>query len=124
MKKSKYNILVLEDENSLLKAISDKLTKEGFEVFGAKSVTEGLGFLNKAKIDAVWLDHYLLGKENGLDFVMQFNKKPRNVPIFVVSNTTNSEKINEYMHLGVSKFYIKAEKSLGDIITDIKKAIK
>jgi len=74
-------------------------------------------------IDAIWLDHYLLGKETGLDFVAKIKAqdgKWKNIPIFVVSNTASSSNVHSYMRLGVSKYYVKAEHRLDEIINEIK----
>lgn len=124
IKKNNYVALVIEDERPLLEAIRMKLEKNGFDVVGARKVEEAFNHMKDVeKIDAVWLDHYLLGSENGLDFlarIKQEDSKWKNVPIFVVSNTASPEKMQTYLRLGAVKFYIKAEKRLEEIIADIK----
>jgi DNA-binding NtrC family response regulator len=121
-------ILVVEDERPLLAAIKTKLEKSGFAVVTARSVEQAMNHLvESGKVEAVWLDHYLLGKENGLDFVIkckQENSRYKNIPIFVVSNTASPDKVQSYLKLGVNKYYVKAEKRLDDIIGDITKFIK
>lgn len=117
------NILVVEDERPLLEAIRTKLEIGGFKVVTARSVEEAFNHIEDVKIDAVWLDHYLLGKESGLDFVVKCkekNSKYKNIPIFVVSNTASPDKVKKYIQLGVSNYYTKAEKRLEDIVNDIK----
>lgn len=116
-------VLVVEDERPLLEAIRIKLENSGFEVVTARSVEQAINHLEDVdRIDAIWLDHYLLGKENGLDFVAKCKAdeaKCVNIPIFVVSNTASSDKVQAYMQLGVNKYYVKAEKRLDDIISDM-----
>ncbi len=117
------NILVVEDERPLLEAIRVKLELGGFNVVTARSVEEAFNHIEDIKIDAVWLDHYLLGKDSGIDFVVrckETNSKYKNIPIFVVSNTASPDKVKTYIQLGVSNYYTKAEKRLEDIINDIK----
>lgn len=125
---TKKTILVVEDEIPLLEAIKKKLEKNGFSVVGARSVEQAKNhILDIDKIDAIWLDHYLLGKENGLDFVhwcKEGKTECKKTPIFVVSNTASADKVRKYMMLGVAKYYIKAEKKLEDIIGEIKKQLK
>lgn len=117
-------VLVVEDERPLLEAIRIKLELSGFEVITARGVEEAFNHIEDvAKIDAVWLDHYLLGKESGLDFVgrcKEDGSRYKNIPIFVVSNTASPDKVKRYIQLGVSRYYTKAEKKLEDIINDIK----
>lgn len=142
-------ILVIEDEVPLLTAVQAKLEKGGFKVIDARSVDQAFNaklegddtnlltidniertikYLEELEqVDAIWLDHNLLGGENGLDFVARFKGNGghwSNVPIFVVSNTSSPEMIKEYANLGVNKYYVKAEYRLEDIISDIEKALE
>ncbi|MEI8060827.1 MAG: response regulator [Candidatus Berkelbacteria bacterium] len=121
---SDTKVLVMEDEQPLIEAISTKLKTTGFQVVSARSVEQGLNLLkDKVEVDIIWLDHYLFGKEDGLDFVAQIKKSDewKNIPIFVVSNTASPDKVKHYMQLGVDKYYIKAEHRLDEIISEITK---
>lgn len=116
------NVLVIEDEKPLLEAIKMKLEKSGFNVVTARSVDQALNLLEDiSKIDVIWLDHYLLGKGDGLDFVAKVknDEKLKNIPIFVVSNTTSPDKVQAYLRLGATKYYTKADFRLDKIIEDI-----
>ncbi|MFZ2310128.1 MAG: response regulator [Patescibacteria group bacterium] len=116
-------ILVVEDEKPLLEAIHIKLEKSGFSVVTSRTAEQAYGLLEDlAKIDIIWLDHYLLGKENGLDLVAKIKNDERykNIPIFIVSNTASSEKVQSYINLGVNKYYIKSNYRLDNIIEDIR----
>ncbi|NCN25504.1 hypothetical protein COT94_02365 [Candidatus Falkowbacteria bacterium CG10_big_fil_rev_8_21_14_0_10_37_14] len=121
------NVLVVEDERPLLEAIKEKLERNNFKVFTARSVDEALARLEEAGIvDVIWLDHYLLGKASGLDFVgkcKEKNSKYSHVPIFVVSNTASDDKVQAYLKLGVTKYYVKAEKRLDEMIVDIRETL-
>ena len=60
----KKTILVVEDEKPLLDAIKTKLEKNDFNVLTARSVEQAKNHLmDVEKVDVIWLDHYLLGKE-------------------------------------------------------------
>lgn len=120
-------ILVLEDEQALSEVISKKLELSGFKVLTARKVNQALDYLQEgAKVDCVWLDHYLLGKENGLDFVatLKNNGKWQKIPIFVVSNTASGDKVQAYLHLGVEKYFTKANYKLEEIIEQVKKTLE
>ena len=117
-------VLVIEDEKPLAEAISTKLMKKGFQVVSARAVEQAKDYVTDlVRIDAIWLDHYLLGKEDGLDFVAwckeEDNAKCKNVPIFVVSNTASSEKVSTYMSLGAKKYFVKSNHKLDEIIKEI-----
>ncbi len=117
-------VLVVEDERPLLDAIKLKLENSGMEAVTARTVTQALSYLEELpSIDGIWVDHYLLGDEDGLDFVAQVkNEGSRwsHIPVFVVSNTASSEKVMAYMQFGVSKYFVKANYRLDQIIKEIK----
>ena len=120
----KKTILVIEDELPLIKIIKTKLEKNEIDVAIFRTVAQAIKHLEKVEtVDAIWLDHYLPGKENGIDFVAQL-KAPKSkwskVPIFVVSNTASNENVKSYKKLGVSKYYVKAVNRLDKIIKEIK----
>jgi PleD family two-component response regulator len=127
MPEDKKVVLVVEDERPILEAIVTKLNLEGFDPVSSTSVDQAINMLQDVKkVDAVWLDHYLperLGTE-----LVQFMKKPdspyKNIPIFLVSNTASADRIYDYIHLGVEKYFVKADRRLDDIIADIKEFLK
>ena len=120
-------ILVVEDELPLLEAITVKLSLNGFATVTARTVEQALAYMEDIKgVKAIWLDHYLIGKENGLDFVSKIKEDGsawKNIPIFVVSNTAGDDKKHAYLNLGANKFYTKSNFRLDQIIDDIKKAL-
>ncbi len=117
-------ILVVEDETPLLDAVKIKLEKYEFSAVTARTVDQALGYLKDLpKVDAIWLDHYLLGSESGLDFIAKIKEGESSwhkIPIFVVSNTASPDKVQSYLELGVKKYYIKAEVRLENIIDHIR----
>lgn len=126
-KKLKILVLVVEDEEVLLSLIEKKLEKENFEVIGVRTVSDAVKILEEQKdVSIIWLDHYLLGEETGLDFVAKIKKheKWKNIPVFVVSNTAGPEKRQIYIKLGITKYYVKSDYHLDDIIEDLREAIK
>jgi|CXWL01.1.fsa_nt_gi DNA-binding response OmpR family regulator len=143
-KTTKKAILVIEDERPLLEVINAKLKKSGFNVIAARSVEQAfnaqleksnvgvitvrtieqaLEYLERLeRIDAVWLDHHLLGKEDGLDFVKKFKANGgrwNKIPVFVVSNAANPTTVKTYLKSGVNKYYVKSDHRLDEIIADI-----
>lgn len=121
-------MLVVEDEIPLLEAIKTKLEHGGFQVITARTAEQAAGYMEDvARVDAIWLDHYLLGQASGLDFLVKCKSEDsgcRNVPVFVVSNTASRDKVQAYLKLGVNKYYVKAEHRLDEIVGEIKKAIE
>src|SRR5574343_495044 len=127
MDTDKHTILVLEDEIPLQDAIKAKLEISGFAVVTCRTVEQALGYLKDIeKVAVIWLDHYLLGQKDGLDFVAEVknNEVWKHIPIFVVSNTASQEKVGTYLSLGVTKYFTKSDYRLDQIIADIKEVLK
>ncbi len=127
MDEKKKTILVLEDERTLAKAVHDALTTRGFEVTLVNNVQDGLEQLkNVGHVDAIWLDHYLLGSGNGVDFVIEVKSKKewQTIPVFVVSNTASTTNIRSYIQLGVHNYYTKADYDINQIISDVEYALE
>lgn len=145
VKEQKKTILVIEDDRPLLEVINAKLEKDGFGVISARSVEEAfdarigkntLGtitvrsikqaleyFEKLERVDAIWLDHHLLGEEDGLDFVKKFKANGgrwSEIPVFVVSNAASPKTVKAYVDSGVSKYYVKSNHRLDEIIEDVK----
>jgi CheY-like chemotaxis protein len=120
--KTKHTILVIEDERPLQEVIRMKLELNGFSVLTARAIDQALEYMEEVpSVAVIWLDHYLLGKETGIDFVAKLKNhtKWRSVPIFVVSNTASPDKVQSYLQLGVNKFYTKSDYRLDQIIEAI-----
>jgi len=120
-------ILVVEDERPLLEAIKTKLENNGLEVVTARTVAQALAYLEDLKtVDGIWLDHYLLGREDGLDLVTKLKSEDsvwKHIPVFVVSNTASEEKVKAYMQFGVDKYFVKSEFRLDQIIIALKESL-
>jgi DNA-binding NtrC family response regulator len=126
MEQEKKVVLVVEDEKPLLEAIKIKLEKNGFEVVTSRTIEQAKTYVEDLKrIDAIWLDHYLMGKENGLDFIAWCkggeNPKCKLVPVFVVSNTASPDKVATYMRLGATEYFVKSNHRLDDIVCAVMK---
>lgn len=141
--KSPKTILVIEDDSALLSVIEAKLISAGFTVLSARSVdtvftldtataskrlspdtiTATLEHLESlANVDAIWLDHNLIGPDDGIDFIVKFKAnggKWSAIPIFVVSNSANPDLIKTYAEIGIHHYYLKAEHRLEQIVADI-----
>lgn len=125
---SMANVLVIEDERPLLSVIKKKLENAGYDVVTSRSVDQAISYLHDGvHIDLIWLDHYLFGNKDGLDFLNEI-KKPGSdwstIPILVVTNTATMDKKHSYINFGVEKYYAKVDFRLDEIINDVNKLLK
>src|SRR3990170_8404885 len=102
-------VMVIEDEELLLQAISKKLTSKGFEPITCTSAKQALDYLANITEypDVIWLDYYLEDM-SGLDFVKELKKNSDwlKIPVVVVSNSASDEKKNAMLSLGVKQYLL------------------
>ena len=127
MSKTRPVILVVEDESLLLQAITRKLEKSDISTVSCISGKQALDYLSNLPElpDAVWLDYYLKDM-NGLDFMREVrnNKKWQNIPVLVVSNSASEDKVHTMLALGATKYVLKAQYKLDEIIQMVKEYIR
>jgi two-component system chemotaxis response regulator CheY len=119
-------ICVVEDDKPLLDAIKEKLLEKGFDILTYKTA-EGalLEMQHSPKIDLFWLDHYLPGDLTGAELISRIKKQNqyKNIPIIVVSNVGWSGRVLSYSDLGITKYFIKSNYSLDEIVNEVLKII-
>ena len=119
--------MVVEDEHLLLKAIERKLKLNNLNVIACESGTEALESFDKIPQlpDAIWLDYYL-GDINGIEFMQKLRKNPKlaDIPVLVVSNSANPDKVSKMMALGAKDYLLKADYRLDRLVLEIQSLIE
>lgn len=119
---SKTKVLVVEDEELLLTVIERKLKETDMDVVCCKSGEEALKVIAEDKMqpDIIWLDYHLRGMD-GLEFIQNLKKDGKfpDTPILVVSNSANDTTVTKLIEAGASKYLLKAQNRLEDIISII-----
>lgn len=120
-------VLIIEDDTLLHSLLAEKMTElrnQGVEVLPALSADEGLAALPTFSPDLVLLDIVMPGK-NGFEFLEEFRKNPRfkDTPVIVLSNLNQETERTHAKQLGVVRYLIKADFSLGEISQEVLKAL-
>ena len=127
MAKATTTVMVVEDEELLLKAATKKLELAGITVLACPTGEAALEFVKKldSAPDAIWLDYYLKDM-NGLAFMQAIKANPKwaEIPVIVVSNSASPDKVHNMLALGVHKYILKAQYRLDEIIAILREIIK
>lgn len=115
-------ILIAEDEKPLSKALQLKLTNEGFNVEIASNGQEALELLEKEPKDILVLD-LVMPVLDGFGVLQSLKEKGSKMPIIVLSNLSQNEDIDKVNQLGATKFYIKSNTSLAELVEHIKELV-
>lgn len=122
MKKEKPKILIIEDDNFLVKAYQIKFERAGFNVFIAMDGDEGLKMAEAEKPALIVLD-LMLPKMNGFEFLKKIksDEKMKGIPVVALSNLGQRADQEKAIALGAAEYFIKTEHTLEEIIEKINK---
>ena len=118
-------IVVVEDDQILLKALNIGLLSNDFEVLSAKDGEAGLDVVKKEKPDLVLLD-LILPKMHGFEVLkaLKSDKSTKNIPVIILSNLGQDSDVEKGMDLGAKDYFVKASTDLSELAEKINKILK
>ena len=117
----KSKILVIDDEQSILKLVSAYLRPEGYEVYTASDGTSGLKAARAYKPDLVVLDIMLPGMD-GIELLSQLRRES---DVYVIMLTAKAEETDKIIGLSVgADDYVTKPFSPRELVARIKAALR
>jgi DNA-binding response OmpR family regulator len=118
------NILVIEDDQIMLKAIKNILSKDGFNVVVAKDGKEAYEKMQDTLYDLVITD-LMMPYANGLEIVSRLrqDETKKHVGIIIVSSVGNEDTITEAFRLGADD-YLKKPIMAGELLIRIRRLLE
>lgn len=118
-------ILIVEDEESLLEALETKLKIAGFSTLRAKDGEQGLEVAKEESPDIILLD-IIMPKMDGLTMLKHLRKdeKTKEIPVIILTNLVEGEKIEEAMANGTTDYLIKSNWKIEDVVKKIKERLE
>lgn len=115
-------ILIVEDNDVLLRVIKNRFVSSGWEVSVAENGNEVIPGLQLSKPDLVLLDLILPGK-SGFEVLEDMKKDPelKHIPVLVVSNLGMEDDVKKALALGANDYFIKTQHQLTEIIEKAEK---
>ena len=104
VKEGEVTILVIDDDNFVLSAISMFLTSAGHRVVGASPVAQALRAVEDGtvRLDAVIADYHLSATENGLDFIAElWTRLGLRIPAVLISGRLDGAVTSRAAQMGV-----------------------
>jgi DNA-binding response OmpR family regulator len=117
----KKTILVVEDDLTLQRALSDKLTKEGFLISGAKNGQEGLDMAKAGHPDLILLD-IVMPVMDGMTMLGELRKDDwgKGAEVIILTNLFDQKKVADAIALGSFDYLVKTDWSMADVVRIIK----
>ena len=121
MPEKKTRLLVVEDEEILLTALSEELLGEGFDVIKAHDGVEGVEKAASEKPDLILLD-LVMPRLDGLGALKQMKDNPltKDIPVVILTNLSDYDKVSEALALGARDYLVKANYRMEELINKIK----
>ncbi len=125
MDNKKTKILVVEDEEILLTALSEELKQAGYDVVGGRDGVEGVEKAVSEKPDLILLD-LVMPRLDGIAALKQMKEKPesKDVPVVILTNLSDYDKVSEALSLGAMDYLVKANYRLEELTSKIKTVLE
>jgi DNA-binding response OmpR family regulator len=120
----KIKILLVEDDPFLLSMYNTKFEIENFKVVTADDGEKGLKLALKEAPDIILLD-IMLPKMDGFEVLraLKADEKVKKIPVILLTNLSQKEKVKEGLALGANDYLIKAHFMPSEVVEKIKKLI-
>ncbi len=98
-------ILLIDDDELILKVINRILTKEGYDVKTATNGKDALEMLESQKFDLLITD-IMMPYSNGYEVISKFKQHPNavGVPIMVISSIGTEKAVREGLNIGADEY--------------------
>ena len=124
MTDKKNTVLIAEDEADLRQLLKSKLIDEGFDVLEAENGKIGLETALNQHPDIILLD-IIMPIVDGLSMLKELrqNEWGKNVPVIILSNLSEVEKIGEGLEKNVYDYLVKSDWEPDNIVNLIRKKL-
>ncbi len=119
----KAKILVVDDDRLVLRAVSETLIRDGYEVVAINDPVEGLAVVKDPSIDAVISD-IMMPNLSGLDLLRAFKAAQPEVEVLLMTGNASIETAMEAVRLGAYDYLTKPFERLDDLLSRVAKAVE
>jgi two-component system phosphate regulon response regulator PhoB/two-component system alkaline phosphatase synthesis response regulator PhoP len=117
-------IVIIEDEQILLRALNIELLSNGFEVLSAKDGESGLKLVREEKPGLVLLD-LILPKMHGFEVLesLKSDETTKKIPVIILSNLGQKSDMKKGLEMGAEDYYVKASTDLSELSKKINRIL-
>lgn len=119
------HVLVVEDEDFLVRALKDNLESEGYSVAVATDGEMVFDELKKKTPNLILLD-LLLTKKNGFDVLKEIRISPewQLIPVVILSNLGEDSEIKRALELGANDYFVKSQHPIQEVIEKVREYLE
>ena len=114
-------VVIVEDEEILLKVLQEKFKQAGFEIASAVDGSEAISVVKKFMPDVVVLD-LILPKKTGFEVLEEIKSDPqlKQIPVVVLSNLGQDDDIKKALQLGAEDYIVKTQHPINEVVEKVK----
>lgn len=119
------HVLIVEDEDFLVRALKDNLVSEGYSVSVAMDGEAVFEELKNKKPSLILLD-LLLPKKNGFDVLKDIRSNPewQLIPVVILSNLGEDSEIKRALELGANDYFVKSQHPIQEVIEKVREYLQ
>jgi DNA-binding response OmpR family regulator len=121
MSEEKKKVLIVEDDPFIRDIYQVKFSQDGFEVVGADNGMEALKKMEQLIPDIILLD-IVMPYMDGMETLKNIKAKEewKKIPIIMLTNISEKEKITESEGYGVNDYLIKSHFTPSEVVQKVK----
>lgn len=118
-------ILLVEDDNLLVRMYQDKFVRDGYKVNVASNGEEGLVKLKEQKPDLILLD-IMMPKMDGFEMLKRIKADPKTkgVPVILLTNLGGQDDAKKGLEMGAVAYLIKSDYTPDEIAEKVKEILE
>jgi len=117
-------ILLVDDDEKMLKLFGDLLLSQGFEVISANNGADGLRLALEKSPNLIVLDVMMPGKDGGeVGRALLDNDKTKNIPVIFLTSLISEEEVGSSGGKIAGRFYMSKSADKKELIKKIKEVI-
>lgn len=125
MSNTKKTILLVEDDIFVSDIYQTKLGQEGFQVLVAENGMEAVKKLESSIPDLILLD-IVMPYMDGMEVLRKLKERKewKDIPVMLLTNLSDKEKVDEGMGLGASDYLIKSHFTPSEVVAKVRTLLK
>lgn len=118
-------ILVVDDDDTIRRVLSDKFEAEKFDILTASNGEEGLSTALAKHPNMVLLD-LVMPVMDGMSMLKALRQDSwgKDVPVMILTNVNNGDDVGEALKYNVYDFLVKTDWRLEDVVERVKARLK
>jgi len=114
-------VLLVEDDQLLIKMYETKFKSEGFNVLIASDGEDGFNAAVNSKPDVILLD-MMMPKLSGTEVLakLKATEGTKDIPVLVFSNLSQEDEANKVIQMGAKEYLVKANLTPTEVVAKVK----